>query len=105
MGKKAISVTIELNNLTWLKGRVAASSLRSVSELIDRLITEARSSGPLGPIRSVAGTIDIDMSDPLLNTADEAIRMQFNRSLRRPLSVKKGSRRSRPARRPVKARG
>jgi hypothetical protein len=105
MGKKAISVTIDLNNLTWLRGRAAAIGLRSVSELIDRLISEARASGNAGPARSVAGTIDIDISDPLLDTADEAIREQFNSSLRRGVTVNKQKRQSSSNRRLAKRRG
>jgi hypothetical protein len=103
MAKKAVSVTIDTNNLTWLKGRVAATSLRSISELIDRLITEARSSGSAGAIRSVVGTIDIDPSDPLLDQADETLRAQFARSLRRPIAVEGNTRLK--ARRSARSRG
>jgi len=47
MAKQPISVTLEADNLMWLKGRVGATGLRSVSELLDRLVTQARSSGAL----------------------------------------------------------
>jgi hypothetical protein len=105
MAKKAISITIDANNLTWLRGRVGASSLRSVSELIDRLITEARSSGPPGPIRSVVGTIDIDTSDPFLDKAADFVWTQLSRSLGRRHVT--GSQRKRPSRqrRRIKRRG
>lgn len=88
MAKHAISVTIDLANLTWLKARVGAAGARSVSDLVDRLITEARTSGSAGGIRSVAGTIDIDAADPLLDHADEAIAALFEQSLHRPALVK-----------------
>lgn len=88
MAKQAISVTLDTDNLTWLKGRAGATGLRSVSELLDRLVTAARQSGHVGPSRSVVGTIDIDPSDPRLERADEAVRYVFESSLGRPLMVK-----------------
>ena len=88
MSKQAISVTLDADNVTWLKGRAGATGLRSVSELLDRLVTAARQSGDVGPSRSVVGTIDIDPSDPLLERADEAVRYVFESSLGRPLMVK-----------------
>jgi len=86
--KQAISVTLDTDNLTWLKGRAGATGLRSVSELLDQLVTAARDSGRIGPSRSVVGTIDIDASDPLLEGADEVVRGMYEASLRRPLMVK-----------------
>src|ERR1700704_1197120 len=88
MAKQAISVTLDTDNLTWLKGRAGAAGLRSVSELLDQLVTAARESGRIGPSRSVVGTIDIDASDPRLEGADEAVRTMFETSLGRPLMVK-----------------
>src|SRR3954467_9627675 len=85
MAKSAISVTLEADNLTWLKGRAGAAGLRSVSELLDQLVAAARASGHIGPSRSVVGTIDVDASDPWLEGADEAVRGLFDASLRRPL--------------------
>src|SRR5262245_39558094 len=105
MAKKAISVTLDSSNLTWLKGRATAARLRSVSELIDRLVTEARSSGPVGPIRSVVGTIDIASSDVLLANADDVIRTQFSKSLRRPFSPEPHRAASGTVRRSMKKRG
>src|SRR3954452_15363297 len=84
MAKSAISVTLETDNLTWLKGRAGAAGLRSVSELLDQLVTAARASGHVGPARSVVGTIDVDDSDPWLEHADEAVQGLFDASLRRP---------------------
>jgi hypothetical protein len=91
MGKKAISVTLETDNLVWLKARAGATGLRSVSELIDRLVTQARAAGPAGPIRSVVGTIDIAADDPRLEHADAAVRAMFDASLRRSMTVKETS--------------
>jgi len=88
VAKHAISVTLDEDNVAWLKGRAGAAGLRSVSELLDRLVTDARQSGRVGPARSVVGTIDIDASDPLLERADEAVRHLFETSLGRPLIVK-----------------
>jgi len=88
MAKQAISVTLDTENLTWLKGRAGAAGLRSVSELLDKLVTAARESGRIGPSRSVVGTIDIDPSDPLLEGADHVVRGMYEMSLRRPLMVR-----------------
>jgi hypothetical protein len=88
MPKQAISVTLDADNLTWLKGRAGAAGLRSVSELLDQLVTAARESGRVGPARSVVGTIDIDANDPLLEGADDVVRGMYEASLRRPLMVK-----------------
>jgi len=88
MAKRPISVTLDADNLTWLKARAGASGLRSVSELLDRIVSAARAAGGVGPSRSVVGTIDIDASDPLLEGADAAVRDAFERSLGRLLVVK-----------------
>lgn len=107
MSKQAISVTLDADNVTWLKGRAGAGGVRSVSELLDRLVTAARQAGDIGPSRSVVGTIDIDPSDPLLERADEAIRHAFESSLGRPLVVKESSpeHAAKPSRRSKKRRG
>ena len=88
MTKQAISVTLNADNVTWLKGRVSAARLRSVSELLDQLITAARKAGHSGSARSVVGTVDIDPSDPLLETADEAVQTLFR--IRRPVKKRRG---------------
>ena len=88
MAKQAISVTLDTENLTWLKGRAGAAGLRSVSELLDQLVTAARESGRIGPSRSVVGTIDIDASDPMLEGADDVVSGMYEMSLRRPLMVR-----------------
>lgn len=78
-------MTLDAENLTWLKGRAGASGLRSVSELLDQIVSAARASGGAGVSRSVAGTIEIADADPLLERADAAIRALFAASLGRPL--------------------
>ena len=90
MSKQAISITLDANNVTWLKGRAGTAGIRSVSELVDQIVTAARNSGTIGPSRSVVGTIDVDPGDPTLATADEAVRLMFDASLRRPSMVKEG---------------
>jgi hypothetical protein len=85
MSKQAISVTLDAENVTWLKGRAGAAGLRSVSALLDRIVSAARASGRVGPARSVVGTIDIDAADPFLEQADAALRAVFETSLGRPL--------------------
>lgn len=80
-------MTLKSDNLTWLKGRAGAAG-ESISEILDQVIAAARTSGRVGPVRSVAGTIDIDSSDPLLEHADAAVRSMFEASLGRPLIVR-----------------
>ena len=91
MAKQALSVTLEADNVTWLKGRAGTAGIRSVSELLDRLVTAARQSGDHEPARSVVGTIDIDPSDPMLTQADEVVGAMFDKSLGRPLIVREAS--------------
>ena len=43
--KRAISVTIDEDNLLWLKGQAGASASGSVSEVIDRVVRQARTGG------------------------------------------------------------
>lgn len=106
MPKEAISVTLDADNLLWLRGRTRAAGRRSLSEALDRLIAEARASGrvPPGSVRSVVGTIDINESDPFLLKADSIIRAQFEGSLRRPLLVREVKAPYGEARKKVKAR-
>ena len=88
VGKQAISVTLHPDNLLWLRARAAASGVRSVSALLDRLVSDARARGTGGPSRSVVGTIDLDAADPMLLEADAKVRTAFDRSLGRPLLAK-----------------
>lgn len=96
-------MTLESDNITWLKGRAGAAGLRSVSELVDRLVTEARQTGRVGLSSSVVGTIDIDSSDPLLEGADATVREVYESSVRRPF-VARESRIGHRAPRRVKTR-
>jgi hypothetical protein len=88
MTKRAISVTLHTDNLTWLKARAGAIGARSVSDLLDQIVSDARRVSPSGAIRSVINTIDIDVSDPLLEGADDVLRTLFDVSLKRPTLVK-----------------
>jgi len=85
MNKQAISVTLDPSNLLWLRAQAASSGCRSVSELLDRLIRDVRTSekGQSETVRSVVGTIRIAESDPDLSTADTVIRALFPVSSRR----------------------
>lgn len=85
MTKRAISVTLGSDNLTWLKARAGALGVRSISALLDRLVADARARGAAGPTTSVIGTIDIDASDPLLLGAGESVGALFEASLGRQL--------------------
>jgi hypothetical protein len=85
MNKQAISVTLETDNLAWVRGRALAAGRLSVSEMLDRLIEDARTGGAgIGPgVRSVVGTVEIAPEDPELLTADEATRALFAHSVAR----------------------
>jgi hypothetical protein len=85
MAKRAVSVTLEESNVTWLKGRGHGN----LSAAIDDLVSAARA-GRLGvqpSHRTVVGTIDLPVDDPSLEHADCAIRDLFADSLARPLQA------------------
>lgn len=88
--RKAISVTLSEDNLLWLRGQAARSARGSVSDLLDRLVGEARSSGRTDPsaVRSVVNTIDLPDDDPDLAGADGYIRAIFGTSAQQPLVVR-----------------
>ena len=94
MTKLAISVTLDGDNLIWLKGRAGAGGVRSVSELLNQLITAARQGGHTGSVRSVMGTIDLDPADAEFEQADAAVRALFDASIARPFALRE----TRPAR-------
>ena len=79
--KQPISVTLHRDNVAWLKGRADVAGYRGISELLDRLVSNARMEGRITPPRSVVGTIDIDPSDEALDRADAVIRDLFGASL------------------------
>lgn len=88
--RKAISITLSSDNLLWLKGQAAQSGRGSVSELLDRLVSEARSSGwaDASAVRSVVGTVDLPDDDPGLETADAYVRGLFATSARQPMLLR-----------------
>ncbi len=88
MPKTAISVTLESDNLMWLKARARSDQARSISSVLDRLVTDARTGRAGATPRSVVGTIDVDPSDPLLLKADDVIRALVAQSIGRPMIVK-----------------
>ena len=87
--RKAISVTLKADNVVWLRGRAAATARGSLSEVLDQIVTDARSSGRLdaGTARSVRNTIDLPDDDPGLEQADAYVRGVFDASIRRPVLV------------------
>src|SRR3989338_1006887 len=88
MPKQPLSVTLEQDNLLWLRGRVAAGKQKSLSEALDDILTAARLGGDPDDLRSVIGTVDIATDDPGLERADEHVRAQFSASLSRPAMVR-----------------
>lgn len=96
MSKLALSVTLDRDNVAWLKARAGAAG-GGLSSILDEIVTRARQAGS-GPARSVVGTVDIDPADPDLEGADAAVRTLFEASLARPLLV--GERRDLRARHP-----
>lgn len=79
-------MTLQEANLLWLKAQAAASRKGSLSEVLDRLVQDARLSGRTEAIRSVVGTIDLPQGG--LDDADGYVRSLFDRSVRRPMLVK-----------------
>jgi hypothetical protein len=101
MSKKAVSLTLDEDNLLWLRGRGYGRG--NLSAAVDELITEARA-GRLGEaltVRTVVGSIDLPADDPLLERADATMRDLFAASLSRPIQVRE----ARSSDRPVRPRG
>jgi len=100
--RKAVSVTLKADNLLWLRAQAAATRRGSLSEVLDRLVSDARDAGRTDAraIRSVRGTIDLPEDDADLAGADGFIRAQFEKSVRRPILVKERSSRYRAGRKP-----
>ena len=89
MSKQPISVTIDQDNLLWLKGRVLGGKRKSISEALDELITAARRGGQAASDRrTVVGTVDIAVDDPTLDTADAYIKSTFETSIARPILMR-----------------
>jgi hypothetical protein len=83
--KKAVSITLDADNLLWLKARAEATAKGSLSDVVDRLVREARLEGRTDAIRSVVGTVDLPHGD--LDQADGYVRSLFDRSISRPRLV------------------
>src|SRR5690348_16208347 len=77
MAKHAVSVTLEAENLLWLRAQTRGRY--SLSAVLDQLVSAARSGGAVHPatIRSVVGTVRIEKADPQLLRADAAVRALF----------------------------
>ena len=105
MGKRPVSLTLDEANLVWLRGR--AYRRGNLSAVVDALITDARTAtlGDTRGVRSVVGTIDIAVDDPLLEGADATVRELFAASLSRPARGKEIPPSSAMAKRHAKRRG
>ena len=79
MPKTALSITLDQDNLLWLRAQTVAARGKSLSDTLDQLVTAARQAGQVaeGSVRSVAGTIDISDDDPDLAGADQYVRSLF----------------------------
>lgn len=88
MPKAPVSVTLNTDNLHWLRGRMVSRKRRSLSDALDEIVTAARTgTSSLEPIRSVVGSVVIPVTDPDLSGADAYIRTQVAASIDRPLIV------------------
>ena len=80
MPKRAVSVTLDVDNLTWLRAQGGAG--RNVSRIVNELVSEARAVGRRfgAATRSVAGTVDLRNYDP--GAADRQLHTILNGALR-----------------------
>ncbi len=85
MSKKAVSVTLHPDNLLWLRTRVKASGVRSLSEALDGILTDARAGtgASTAEVRSVVGNARIPKSEEALSEAGAQVAELFRRSVRR----------------------
>jgi hypothetical protein len=99
--RKAISVTLSEDNLLWLRGRAGMATGGNVSELLDRLVGEARGAGWADPaaVRSVVGSVDLPADDPDMQEADAYLRSVFATSAAQPILA-----RERPSKAPAAKR-
>ena len=89
MPKRPVSVTLDADNLLWLRGRAAARKRRSLSDALDEIVTAARTSGAdARTVKSVVGTVDIAAADPGLERADADVDALFASSVGRPFLVR-----------------
>jgi len=110
MPKLPISVTLDAQNLLWLRARTTGTKRRSLSDLLDEIVTAARIAAHGDSIRSVVGTVDLPPDDPGLERADALIRAEFDASLARPLFLHEDksvyrTARARSSTRPANKRG
>ena len=104
--RKAISVTLDEVNVLWLRGQAVATAKGSLSDVLDRIVSEARTAGRASSaVRSVRNTIDLPDDDPNLEQADAYVRALFEASVRRPVLVKEAAARYGAARKKAKRRG
>jgi hypothetical protein len=82
--KAAISVTLTPDNLHWLKVRARALSRRSVSAVLDDLVSEARQ--VTVPAQSVVGRVRLPDGERGLELGAREVREAFEKSLARPLA-------------------
>lgn len=103
--RKAISITLSQDNLLWLQGQALKTTKGSVSEVLDRLVGDARASGWIEPtaVRSVVGTVDLPDDDPDLAGADAYIQSLFATSARQPLVVRERPQRPRTRKKGTRA--
>jgi hypothetical protein len=94
--RKAISITLSEDNLLWLRGQAGRSARGSVSDVLDRIVSEARVSGRIDAdaVRSVVGTVDLPDDDPGLEKANGYIRALFVASAQQPMLVRERSKRA-----------
>src|SRR5262245_35503148 len=89
MPKQPVSVTLDVDNLLWLRGRAASRKRKSLSDALDEILATARLRGVAADAPgSVVGTIALRPDDPGLGRADTSLQSLFSESLRRPLLVK-----------------
>ena len=87
MPKAPVSITLDVDNLLWLRGRATSRKRRSLSEAVDEIVTAARTGSlKVQPVRSVVGTIEFTDED--LEAADAYVQGLFATSLARPLVVR-----------------
>lgn len=100
MSKQAVSVTLRLDNLLWLKTHVKATGGRSLSEALDEIITEARTGigASTAAVRSVVGNARIPRSEEALSEAGAQVAVQFRRSADRTEGPIPRARRRKPRR-------
>jgi hypothetical protein len=107
MPKKAVSLTLDEDNLLWLQSQAAAAKRRSLSDTVDRIVTAARKSGRVldSSIRSVVHSVDINPDDPDLAEADAHVAALFAASIQRPWLVREQPPKNRASAKPPRKSG